>query len=98
MLGQLITRRAPAQEPIPLEVRPLRPRGTLDFLELLSYFMDRRFALPGTNFRFGLNSLLLLLPVIGDTIAAVISFTILAVGLSHYKVPRIVATRMVLNS
>lgn len=95
---QLMKDAKPAQEPIPLEVRPLRPRGTLELLDLFSYFMDRKFVVPGTNFRFGLNSLFLFLPVVGDILPGLISLGILTLGLSSYKVPRIVAARMVLNS
>src|SRR5437868_4330654 len=100
MFGQLTKylKKPDEQEPIPLEVRPMRTQATLDFLDLLSYLMDRRFVVPGTNFRFGLNTLFLLLPVIGDVLPAIISFTILAIGLTHYKVPRVVAYRMTLNS
>src|SRR5687767_7380108 len=85
-------------EPIPLEVRPLRSRGTLDFLDAVSFLMDRRFVVPGTNFRFGLNSLLLFVPVVGEIIPAIISLGILMIGLTNYKVPRVVAWRMAVNS
>jgi hypothetical protein len=40
----------------------------------------------------------MLLPVLGDIIPSLISVVILLVGLNHYRVPRIVATRMVLNT
>jgi hypothetical protein len=77
---------------------PQGPPSTIDFLELVSYLMDRLFTVPGTDKRFGLNSLMLLVPILGDILPTLISFGILAVGLSHYRVPRIVAARMVLNS
>ncbi len=69
-----------------------------DLLDLVSYLMDRCFVLPGTDVRFGLNAFFLVLPVLGDIIPALVSLGILAVGLSSYRVPRIVAARMVLNS
>jgi len=78
--------------------RPKETGTLLDFLDLLSFLMDRCFTVPGTQMRFGFNSLLLFVPVAGDALAGMISFLILSVGLSHYRVPRIVATRMVLNS
>src|SRR4051794_23036833 len=84
-------------EPIPLETRPLRPQagqGTLDLLEMISFLMDRRFSIPGTRFRFGLNTLFLFLPVVGDILPGLISLGILLLGLTNYKVPRIVAARM----
>jgi hypothetical protein len=67
-------------------------------LELVSLVMDRLFSVPGTELRFGLNSLLMLVPVLGDTIPTVVSIGILMVAFLHYRVPRIVAVRMVLNS
>jgi hypothetical protein len=67
-------------------------------LDKVSYLMDRLIAVPGTDLRVGLNTLLLVLPVAGDGIASLVSFGILALGLSNHRVPRIVATRMVLNS
>jgi hypothetical protein len=70
----------------------------IDLLESLSYLMDRCFELPGTKARFGLNSLLLLVPVLGDAVASAVSLFILSVGLRHHRVPRIVAARMVVNT
>lgn len=70
----------------------------VEFLDLVSYLMDRCFVLPGTDVRFGLNAFFLVLPVLGDIIPGLVSVGILAVGLSSYRVPRIVAARMVLNS
>jgi hypothetical protein len=60
--------------------------------------MDRLFAIPGTRLRLGLNTVLLLVPGLGDIIPSLASFLILIVGLNHYRVPRIVAARMVLNA
>jgi uncharacterized protein DUF4112 len=79
---------------------PHRPEGktVLDLLDGLSLLMDRLFQVPGTRLRFGLNSLLLMLPVLGDVIPTLISAAILAIGLSHHRVPRIVAVRMVFNT
>jgi hypothetical protein len=73
-------------------------RQVIDLLDWLSLVMDRLFEIPGTRIKFGLNSILLLIPVLGDVIPTLISGLILAVGLSHHRVPRIVAARMMLNS
>src|SRR5262249_13117181 len=93
------TRRTP---PVVVEVKRVTPRprpvDTIDLLESLSYLMDRCFEVPGTKARFGLNSLLLLVPVLGDAVASAISLFILSVGLRHKRVPRIVAARMVVNT
>jgi hypothetical protein len=75
-----------------------RPADTIDLLESLSYLMDRCFELPGGKGRFGLNSILLLVPVLGDAVATAISLFILSVGLRSHRVPRIVAARMVVNT
>jgi hypothetical protein len=67
-------------------------------LDGLSLIMDRLFVFPGTRLRFGLNTILMLLPVLGDIIPTLVSVAILIIGLNHYSVPRIVAARMILNS
>src|SRR5438045_1310271 len=90
--------RPPYQGPVTVLDRPPSPPGPLPVLELLSFLMDRCFTVPGSERRFGLASILPLLPGVGDALAGMISFTILTVGLSNYRVPRIVAARMLLNS
>ena len=77
---------------------PRQINSPVEFLELVSFLMDRCFVLPGTDVRFGLNAIFLLLPVLGDVIPGLISLGILAIGLHSYRVPRIVAARMVVNS
>jgi hypothetical protein len=67
-------------------------------LDRISFVMDRLFAIPGTRQRLGLNTILLLVPGLGDIIPSLVGVLILIVGLRHYQVPRIVATRMVLNT
>jgi hypothetical protein len=80
-----------------MPARPDKPT-VLQTLDWLSLVMDRLFEIPGTRLRFGLNSILLLIPILGDVIPTLVSAIILAVGLSHHRVPRIVAARMMLNS
>jgi hypothetical protein len=75
-----------------------RAVSTIEVLDLVSYVMDRCFEVPGTNVRVGMNAILLFLPVVGDIIPAMVSMGIVLIGLNHYRVPRIVAARMVLNS
>jgi uncharacterized protein DUF4112 len=70
----------------------------LALLDLVSFVMDRLVEVPGTKVRVGLNTLLLLLPVVGDAFSSAVSVFILTVGLSVFKVPRIVAARMMMNS
>ena len=70
----------------------------LALLDLVSFVMDRLVEVPGTKVRVGLNTLLLLLPIVGDAFSSAISAAILTVGLSVFRVPRIVAVRMMTNS
>ncbi|MEI9886911.1 MAG: DUF4112 domain-containing protein [Rhizomicrobium sp.] len=42
-------------------------------LDLIADLLDSRFIIPGTNIRFGLDSLIGLVPVVGDLISALIS-------------------------
>ncbi len=79
---------------------PRRPEmpPLLELLDRVALLMDRLFEVPGTRLRFGLNSVLMLVPILGDLIPALVSAAIVMVGLSCYRVPRIVAARMVLNS
>jgi hypothetical protein len=95
MPDQPITRR-PLQGEILLPPRQIN--SPVELLDLVSFLMDRCFVVPGTDVRFGLNAVFLLLPVLGDVIPGLVSLGILAVGLHSYRVPRIVAARMVVNS
>lgn len=51
-------------------------RKTLAKLQKLSVLMDSTFSLPGTHIRFGFDSIVGLIPVIGDTLTAGISWYI----------------------
>jgi hypothetical protein len=91
----------------PITTRPLQgeildgPRQIktpVELLDLVAFLMDRAFVIPGTDVRFGLNAVFLALPILGDVIPGLVSLGILAIGLHSYRVPRIVALRMVLNS
>lgn len=46
---------------------------TIEALTHLSHLMDRAFTIPGTQIKFGLDSLLGLIPGIGDTIGLAVS-------------------------
>ena len=56
----------------PLEGEVLRPGApaTTSDLEFLASILDDRFAIPGTNIRFGLDALIGLIPGVGDAISA----------------------------
>lgn len=48
-------------------------RETLERLRQLSGLMDRAFTIPGTNIHFGLDSIVGLIPVVGDTLSVAVS-------------------------
>lgn len=70
-------------------------RGATD-LEALSHLLDTRFRLPVLGWRYGLDGLLGLVPVLGDTVSASIS-AYLIVRAVQAGVPRSLAARMGLN-
>src|SRR5215217_50329 len=45
----------------------------MQWVSRLSYLMDKQFKFPGTNFRFGLDPLLNLIPIAGDMTGLLIS-------------------------
>ena len=51
----------------------VRFTGKLRWVEQIAYLLDERFRIPGTNFRFGLDPLLNLIPVAGDLSGFVLS-------------------------
>ena len=62
----------------------------------LARMMDSAFTIPGTNVRVGLDSLIGLIPVVGDAIGSVIGSYIVLVA-ARLGVPRVVLWRMMLN-
>jgi len=58
--------------------------------------MDGLLHVPGTKFRFGLNPLIDLVPVLGDVGAAFISVSVLIYAVSR-GLPKILLARMALN-
>lgn len=48
-------------------------RETLEKLQKLSNLMDKAFIIPGTTMRFGVDSIVGLIPVVGDTLTAGVS-------------------------
>jgi hypothetical protein len=65
-------------------------------LENLSLYLDGLFRVPGTTWRFGLDSLIGLIPNVGDTLTTIPSFYILLAGV-RYGVPKITLLRMAFN-
>ena len=65
-------------------------------LDDLSRYLDGLFRIPGTGWRFGLDSLIGLIPNVGDTLTSLASFYILFAGV-RYGVPKITLLRMAFN-
>jgi hypothetical protein len=68
----------------------------MDRLRRLAWLMDGKFGLAGTRFRFGLNSLIGLLPVGGDAVLGAISLYIVYEA-AQLGVPRRLLARMCAN-
>lgn len=65
-------------------------------LENLSKYLDGLFRVPGTEWRFGLDALIGLIPNVGDSLTVLPSFYILLAGV-RYGVPKITLLRMAFN-
>ena len=68
----------------------------LSRLKRLAWMVDAAFRIPGTRFRFGLNSLIGLTPAAGDAVLAAISLYIVYEA-HRLGVPRQKLTRMLRN-
>ncbi len=75
---------------------PAERRAALDRLDILATVFDTAFMLPGTNVRFGIESLLRLVPGVGDAIASLLSCYLLYEA-SRLGVPRLLLARMAAN-
>lgn len=65
-------------------------------LDNLAMYLDGLFRVPGTAWRFGLDSLIGLVPNVGDTLTLFPSLYILLAGV-RYGVPKITLLRMAFN-
>jgi hypothetical protein len=65
-------------------------------LDDLARYLDGLFRIPGTDWRFGLDALIGLIPNVGDTLTSLASFYILFAGV-RYGVPKITLLRMAFN-
>ena len=66
-------------------------------LEALARLMDAQFILPGTDFRFGLDPLVGLIPVVGDIVSGLIS-TYLIWEARRLGAPKWLIVRMMANT
>jgi hypothetical protein len=72
------------------------PNERLHSLRKLQYFLDSAFRVPGTNFRFGWDPIIGLIPWVGDLLTAMMSCAIV-VQAHQMRMPRVVQLRMLLN-
>ncbi|WP_046243791.1 DUF4112 domain-containing protein [Hymenobacter terrenus] len=77
-------------------VPPFDTDERLRWVERIAHLMDSQFRLPGTAFRFGLDPLLGLLPVVGDLSTLAVSGALLLTMLRHGASGAVVV-RMALN-
>jgi hypothetical protein len=82
-------------EVLPPEEKRKR-QGLEPLFKWLALIMDNFVRVPGTNFRFGLDPLLGLIPGIGDTSSALVSAFALIQAL-RLGVPKVLLARMALN-
>ncbi|MGP1347560.1 MAG: DUF4112 domain-containing protein [Phycisphaerales bacterium] len=77
-------------------ISPRTAEQTVARLDALAHLLDNRFTIPGTRFRFGLDPIISLIPVLGDTASAAISayFIVQAIAL---RLPRSIIIRMLIN-
>ena len=68
----------------------------LRWVTRVAHLMDSQFQLPGTRFRFGLDPLLGLVPIVGDLSTTVVSVALLLTMLRHGASGAVVV-RMALN-
>lgn len=57
----------------PTPIDPQHAQRALARVRGLSHWMDTRYRVPGTGYRFGLDPIISLLPVVGDTISVAVS-------------------------
>ena len=74
----------------------VRSDASLDKFKALAHLLDSAFHVPGTRIRIGVDSLLGLIPIVGDVLSAMIGAYIVR-SAAGFGVPRIVQTRMMLN-
>ena len=68
----------------------------IERLRSLSRLLDSAFVIPGTQYRFGLDALIGLVPGLGDAVSAVFSGYVILQA-SRLGAPRSVVTRMIAN-
>ena len=87
----------PPEKPRPNEIPERKETSDLDLrIQLLARLMDSVFHVPGLGIRFGLDSIIGLIPGFGDTVTSFVSLYILNAA-SRLGVPRVTLLRMAAN-
>ena len=68
----------------------------IEWVEKLSYLLDEQFRFPGTNFRFGLDPILNLIPVAGSASGFLISIALL-LSMARHGASRNLVIKMTIN-
>lgn len=71
-------------------------RDDIEILDNIADWMDSKFKIPGTQIRFGVDSILGLIPGLGDTIGLAISSYVIKVA-HQYEAPLLLKLRMAWN-
>lgn len=74
----------------------LPTESPLKWVERISYLMDESFRIPGTKFRFGLDPILNLIPILGDVSGFAVS-AMLVLSMAKKGVSNKVIILMILN-
>jgi hypothetical protein len=77
-------------------IHVVRLTKKFEMAKYLAEILDRRFTIPGTSIRIGLDPILGLIPGVGDAIAGLAGSVILVVA-AQSQLPKIVLIRMSLN-
>ena len=89
---------APTPTQLPSESAPaggVDPQ-TLQIVRGIAKLFDNAIPVPGTNYRFGLDSIIGLIPGVGDALSALVSSYIISTA-ANLGVSRMVLMRMMLN-
>lgn len=73
-----------------------RHSKNFEIAKYLANLLDRRFTIPGTSIRIGLDPIVGLIPGVGDAIASLVGSVILILA-AQSQLPKIVLVRMSLN-
>lgn len=77
-------------------MQPQKRYPELELLDKYSAWLDSRFRVPGTNFRFGLDPIVGLVPVAGE-IASFLASALLVIAMARHGASGEIAVRMLIN-